>query len=698
MTILTRLYNLLRLKIVSWLKMKLTLSKKNVKHRSNNLNSNEHIHEFLEYYCDLPQSPEYAVMIKGEWGSGKTWFIRDYLKSKYPSNGERFEKKPYMYISLYGIRSFSEIGDEMFSQAHPLLSSKGARIAGKVLKSIAKSALKFEIKDEKATSGSAEVNVDLNELIGNLSTNTNMILVFDDIERCSIPINELLGYINQFVEHDGIKAILVANENEIFVQDSRNDSAGQTENEENKIVYRRIKEKLIGRTLEVKSQYENAFTYFVSQLPTPDVMTVVSMNKDIVQQIYKDSKFENLRLLRNALWDFDRLYLKLEIDIKRKDKLITELLAIFLAYSFEIGKGVLEPENIEQFSKAWLADIGNAVRNNATSVEEDDPLEKYSLIRKKYIGIDLRESLLTPELWVTIFTTGGIPEQQLNESLKYSKYFLDENQPNWIKLWHGIDLSDDDFMPVLNAVKKEWGEHKFTLLEEVLQVVGLFIYFTNKGINNQSLENILDESKKYIDWMFDNKLINIDLNSPNKILYDDDQYEGKGYSANDTQEFKEVLTYLNTKEIGYRTIVYKTESEELLVDLINNPDLFYEKLGLSNSKNNLFYKTPILTEIEPAKLVETLLNVKNSDLRTISYAFSRRYEINQFHESLMSELEWLKNVVTELNIAIQSRKGKISSITLNFVLEKIKKSIASLEKSKLTLTRQALLLNGTDQS
>ncbi len=41
-------------------------------------NSNKHIEEFLDYYLNKEQSPDYAVLITGCWGSGKTYFIRKY--------------------------------------------------------------------------------------------------------------------------------------------------------------------------------------------------------------------------------------------------------------------------------------------------------------------------------------------------------------------------------------------------------------------------------------------------------------------------------------------------------------------------------------------------------------------------------------------------------------------------------------------
>ena len=39
---------------------------------------NSHIEEYLDYYCGLSHAPEFAILLKGEWGCGKTWFINKY--------------------------------------------------------------------------------------------------------------------------------------------------------------------------------------------------------------------------------------------------------------------------------------------------------------------------------------------------------------------------------------------------------------------------------------------------------------------------------------------------------------------------------------------------------------------------------------------------------------------------------------------
>lgn len=43
----------------------------------------------------------------------------------------------------------------------------------------------------------------------------NCVLIFDDLERCDCSIQDILGYINGFVEQAGMKVIIIANQEEL---------------------------------------------------------------------------------------------------------------------------------------------------------------------------------------------------------------------------------------------------------------------------------------------------------------------------------------------------------------------------------------------------------------------------------------------------------------------------------------------------
>ena len=57
---------------------------------------------------------DYAIMINGEWGSGKTYFWNHKIKSQIDNmtiNGKRFQT---IYMSLYGISNLEEISKKIF--------------------------------------------------------------------------------------------------------------------------------------------------------------------------------------------------------------------------------------------------------------------------------------------------------------------------------------------------------------------------------------------------------------------------------------------------------------------------------------------------------------------------------------------------------------------------------------------------------
>ena len=96
-------------------------------------NSNKHIKEFLNYYLNKEQSPDYAVLITGCWGSGKTYFIRQYLDSKGAAgknvvktfdwlNG--FERYTVVYVSLFGAKTRDDINENIERILHPKINSK----------------------------------------------------------------------------------------------------------------------------------------------------------------------------------------------------------------------------------------------------------------------------------------------------------------------------------------------------------------------------------------------------------------------------------------------------------------------------------------------------------------------------------------------------------------------------------------------
>ena len=266
-----------------------------------NNNPNQHITDFLNYYCKLT-SPQYAVMLKGKWGSGKTHFI-----NKYKDVLKRNNKK-FIYVSLYGVTSYDEIETKFLEVLHPKLYNKKTILAGKIAKGLLKATLKVDLDDDGKSDGSISGQVpSLNA--GDLLNTKDYILIFDDLERCSIKINDLLGYINYFVEHQEYKVILLANDEKFKSEE-----------------YHEIKEKLIGKTFEVVSNTELAYDCFIKEI---DNNKIFLDYKENILRIYKQSNYNNLRVFRQVILDFDRFYNEILKQHSKKQNLISEFLDDF---------------------------------------------------------------------------------------------------------------------------------------------------------------------------------------------------------------------------------------------------------------------------------------------------------------------------------------------------------------------------------
>ena len=90
--------------------------------------SNAHIKAFLNDYLNGASVPDYAVLITGDWGSGKTTFVRNYF-----GGGNVFEIKNsftddveywVVYASLFGAKSREDMDQRVLQNLHPFLQSK----------------------------------------------------------------------------------------------------------------------------------------------------------------------------------------------------------------------------------------------------------------------------------------------------------------------------------------------------------------------------------------------------------------------------------------------------------------------------------------------------------------------------------------------------------------------------------------------
>lgn len=249
--------------------------------------------------------------------------------------------KKVNYISLYGIDNVDEIGRRLCIQSiKEKMGKKGSPSDSKLTQ------ITTVIMSAVAKAGLGRINIDdssIDDLALILPNYDNNVIVFDDLERCNCDINEVLGYINNFVEHSDASVIIAANEDEIgncqfernpelqmlvafntalnipvapnveenieklFHKPENNndkDTFSIAELEQRKKLlfysnekYKRMKEKVVGHTIEFELDMEDIFNSIVedklNKLPILHDK-LISINKKLVR-VAESEKHFNLR-------------------------------------------------------------------------------------------------------------------------------------------------------------------------------------------------------------------------------------------------------------------------------------------------------------------------------------------------------------------------------------------------------------------
>lgn len=289
---------------------------------------NKQLSDYLDYYFKLPNSPGFAVMIDGSWGSGKTWYISKFCEK------ENYKKLSIFNVSLYGLNHVSQIDDEIFKQAHPILSHKGVMIAGALTKAALKATVRIDFDGDKKDDVNLSLSIPSIDFKKISKEPNNNILIFDDFERTSIPLKELLGYVNHFVERNGCKVVILTNESEMVKVDEE---------------YSKAKEKMIGATFRYKSNILDAYDGLINEIHNHKLKEYLCSFREGFTDIYDKSGCTNFRMFRNFLIDFERFFNILAPKIKEHNKSIEHLLYVYFIFYFETKQNGLSTYSNSMF-------------------------------------------------------------------------------------------------------------------------------------------------------------------------------------------------------------------------------------------------------------------------------------------------------------------------------------------------------------
>ncbi len=631
---------------------------------------------------------DYAVMLNGEWGSGKTHFWNNKIKKKIESmqlNGKRYTT---IYMSLYGISNLEEISKKIFMETTQLMDKNLRRF--------------MNSKGQETIPEYAKTGIDMANFFGVTQNGNKLdyaeffstddkVLCFDDLERANVDVIDILGYINNFVEHDHIKTIIICNEKELatklkssnlemktfiatYLLDKQNElnksDKPMVEKIQDKIEhvfdkandYERIKEKLIGETFE----YAPKFDYIINGIlmryeNNPDLIRFLRENTGIIISTFNRSGTRNLRILKHALNDFKKIYEMVNKSYSNTSNRVMQTMLIFtIAVSFEIKAGKITKEKFinikdnEEY-KSILVSSRILMDNRQFYIKEFDQNYYYNFKSEyrffKFIEYYVRTRIFDMKLFKENMDT--IRNTVDTENLPSYKRLLTE------EYWK---ISDNEFEAVIEDIIEDVKEGKIKLID-IVKIFAYFSYFSRKGLIKYDLKTLKS--------MFFNGMNLSSLTS--EYCSNIEEELGKIAIEEVEEDMEEILKHFHKLNDQLLDKMYREKAEEIMKCIPMKMEQFYEKFDRE------CMKVPIFKYYDPFQLFQRISCASNEDIVLIKEKLLDR--ANRYTKQIEPEM---KNIKQFKQIVDDYIKGKESTIKI-VMLKEFSKSLESiLEKYKFS--------------
>lgn len=557
---------------------------------------NNHIIDNLNYYLNT-STPEYAFMITGGWGAGKTYFIENFIKEYNKNAIDSQSGNKIIKISLFGFKTTSSIDEMIFQSLHPLLGHRYTKLAGNILKGALKLGCKIDIN------GDSKPDVDINASLDKIkfreifSTNTDsgeIIIALDDLERTDIPLKEILGYVNYLVEISKVKVILIANEKILHEKDKSSE-------DKNTDIYSKFKEKVIGKTFQIKHNIDNVLDGFLDE----SECAPLKRHRDVIKNIYIRSDDTNLRKLKQSILDFGYIANYIDEEKFKNEEYSSLLIRVFFALSLEMKSGELSEEKL---------------RNNEPFQSEKDNSDGSNNAFYKY-DISYR-NLYVGDLWADILFKGDASNlKSATDELVYFKQQKNNEHPLWFKLWNFSTLNEEQFISLTNQLVLEFNSLQKEEHQVYLHKLALIIYFSKNSLINKEIDEINNTVYEYIKTYKDGWAI-LNNRSFEDIVFGNNT--GYSYYNDSDEDFRKLFNLLRSE--------CKSISDELKhqAEIIRANEIFtYLAQGNKDELINILYTEnqfkPFFNKLNAEDLVKVLLHSSNYITSYFNHIIKERY-------------------------------------------------------------------------
>lgn len=595
---------------------------------------NENIVNFLNGYMMNPD-PQYAVLLKGKWGCGKTHFINHWIDA-YKGNPTTEQVLEPIYVSLYGLSDTKQITTAINRVICPILYGKAAK-AGKVLAKIASAmVLKHEVDLNYDGISDLSINIGIDSLSKFKSNdslaNSKKLLIFDDLERCDIPIKKLLGYLNFFVEQCNCHLIVIGDEDKI--------AEG-----ENKKIFGEFKEKTIGREFEIATDIHSALDTFVNQTPKNDF---VVGHQEQIEKFFAMTECDNLRILRQALWDFSRFEESMNdfLGDKRYEDIMIHVLGTYIiSYCEYRGKN-------HQLFDAWIRYDIKGQRFDKEKIENlksqlGDLHQRYNNIYQRLSNYQTFKIEFVERVLLELNTGNSIKDYVGKE------YFAPIAEVrSWARINEVYAMDNTEFISFYRTLIDDICGIQVTSMKNLGYAIAYLVYLdsrTIKEFDEKDFNNICEALPKYWEAFQDEESV-----------YDARMAFSRGVNSYMTTEKLKRLPEICAKfneEYENRLKMSKNLMTRTLEELSNsNVDELCTLNKQALPDHSCTYDmVSIFNHVDMDKLMDNLLKLSNESLNSFTHFIRDRYNLSYnmsdwIHETDddIKPLEKLKEKVDEV--------------------------------------------------
>jgi hypothetical protein len=570
----------------------------------------EHIEQIFIDYLKTDKT-QYAILLNGSWGCGKTFFWKYALEEIAKNNDFKT-----IYVSLNGISKIDDLDHQLFIKLLPFINNqenkaiKNATIfIGNIINKVSSHYLKSSFSD--IFKG---VSIDSFNF-------SKHIVCFDDLERCQIPVKEVLGFINNLVEHKNLKTIILAHEPEI----------------EKSKGYERIKEKVIGRDLkfelEISSILPNLFAKYKTHTDFHDFLTT---QKIAITEILAEYNQDNLRIISFYLDTLERIFPALK---NVEAKYIQEIILFSAIIIIEYKSGCLTSEDYNDFKgidevNEYYYSLNIAKTMEKSGKGEAERIKTYAeIFCVKYLSKRVKTYFFYPSIYSYVLS-GYFNQTGLENEIKkrYPEVISKEVQDFRALLNYRFrELSDDDFKRLTKDVLQYAKDGKYYIYDYVQ--IANFYYFFSKN-------NLITESKEDIDKIL---IEGLDRAKSRKQI-NDSVLENLLHFGDENPDVAVVKNHVKEIHNEVKKDEYVENSNELIDCLINK-----DEFALAEIFEKHKFSKELFQYSDDKVLFDTILKIPNKQLFNLTELLRHRYQVSNIGEFLFEDINCLNEIKTDLS-------------------------------------------------